>query len=61
MNKYLLVTTFFLASTVSFAANISENFDTRPVIPSVEKMRNVTWTWNNFASLPNMGKLEKDS
>ena len=24
-------------------------------------MRNNTWTWKNFANLPNMGKLERDS
>lgn len=60
MNKYLLVS-LFLVPTLSFASNFSEVFDTRPVIPSVEKMRNNTWTWKNFANLPNMGKLEQDS
>lgn len=60
MNKYLLAS-IFLIPTLSFASNFSEVFDTRPVIPTVEKMRNNTWTWKNFANLPNMGKLERDS
>jgi hypothetical protein len=60
MNKYLLAS-LFLVPTLSFASNFSEVFDTRPVIPTVEKMRNNTWTWKNFANLPNMGKLERDS
>lgn len=60
MNKYLLVS-LFLVPTLSFASNFSEVFDTRPVIPTVEKMRNNTWTWKNFANLPNMSKLERDS
>ena len=60
MNKYLLAS-LFLVPTLSFASNFSEVFDTRPVIPTVEKMRNNTWTWKNFANLPNMGKLEWDS
>ena len=60
MNKYLLAS-LFLVPTLSFASNFSEVFDTRPVIPTVEKMRNNTWTWKNFANLPNMGKLELDS
>ena len=60
MNKYLLAS-LFLIPTLSFASNFSEVFDTRPVIPTVEKMRNNTWTWKNFANLPNMGKLERDS
>lgn len=60
MNKYLLAS-LFLVPTLSSASNFSEVFDTRPVIPTVEKMRNNTWTWKNFANLPNMGKLERDS
>ena len=60
MNKYLLAS-LFLVPTLSFASNFSEVFDTRPVIPTVEKMRNNTWTWKNFANLQNMGKLERDS
>jgi hypothetical protein len=60
MNKYLLAS-LFLVPSLSFASNFSEVFDTRPVIPTVEKMRNNTWTWKNFANLPNMGKLERDS
>ena len=60
MNKYLLAS-LFLVPTLSFASNFSEVFDTGPVIPTVEKMRNNTWTWKNFANLPNMGKLERDS
>ena len=60
MNKYLLAL-LFLVPTLSVASNFSEVFDTRPVIPTVEKMRNNTWTWKNFANLPNMGKLERDS
>ena len=60
MNKYLLAS-LFLVPSLSFASNFSEVFDTRPVIPTVEKMRNSTWTWKNFANLPNMGKLERDS
>ena len=60
MNKYLLAS-LFLVPTLSFASNFSEVFDTRPVISTVEKMRNNTWTWKNFANLPNMGKLERDS
>ena len=60
MNKYLLAS-LFLVPTLSFASNFSEVFDTRPVIPTVEKMRNNTWTWKNFANLANMGKLERDS
>ena len=60
MKKYLLAS-LFLVPTLSFASNFSEVFDTRPVIPTVEKMRNNTWTWKNFANLPNMGKLERDS
>lgn len=60
MNKYLLAS-LFLVPTLSFASNFSEVFDTRPVIPTVEKMRNNTWTWKNFANLPNMSKLERDS
>ena len=60
MNKYLLAS-LFLVPTLSFASNFSEVFDTRPVIPTVEKMRNNTWTWKSFANLPNMGKLERDS
>ncbi|WP_286796878.1 hypothetical protein [Psychrobacter sp. UBA6291] len=60
MNKYLLAS-LFLVPTLSVASNFSEVFDTRPVIPTVEKMRNNTWTWKNFANLPNMGKLERDS
>ena len=60
MNKYLLAS-LFLVPTLSFASNFSVVFDTRPVIPTVEKMRNNTWTWKNFANLPNMGKLERDS
>ena len=31
------------------------------MIPTVEKMRNNTWAWKNFANLPNMSKLERDS
>ena len=60
MNKYLLAS-LFLVPTLSFASNFSEVFDTRPVIPTVEKMRNNTWAWKSFANLPNMGKLERDS
>ncbi len=60
MNKYLLAS-LFLVPSLSFASNFSEVFDTRPVIPTVEKMRNNTWTWKSFANLPNMGKLERDS
>jgi len=60
MKKYLLAS-LFLVPSLSFASNFSEVFDTRPVIPTVEKMRNNTWTWKNFANLPNMGKLERDS
>ena len=60
MNKYLLAS-LFLVPTLSVASNFSEVFDTRPVIPTVEKMRSNTWTWKNFANLPNMGKLERDS
>ena len=60
MKKYLLAS-LFLVPTLSFASNFSEVFDTRPVIPTVEKMRNNTWTWKSFANLPNMGKLERDS
>ncbi len=45
----------------NYTSNFSESFDTRPVLPTVEKMRNVIWAWENFADLPNVGKLEPDS
>ena len=49
MNKYLLAS-LFLVPTLSFASNFSEVFGTRPVIPTVEKMR-------NNPNLGNIGRL----
>lgn len=43
------------------AGNIPKAFDSRPVFPTVEKMRNADWTWQNFVTLPNASKLTKDT
>ena len=59
MKKYILAS-FFLLPTLSFAGNIPKAFDTRPVLPMVNEMRNLTWTWQNFASLPNTDPLQAD-
>lgn len=49
-----------LASTLSFAGNIPESFDTRPVLPTVNELRNINWTWSSLSKLPNTTKLERD-
>ena len=59
MKKTILVS-FLLIPSLSFAGNIPKAFDTRPVLPSVNKIRNENWTWQNFANLPNMDKLHPD-
>lgn len=59
--KKLLLTSLFLIPTLSFAGNnIPKAFDNRPVIPTVNKLRNESWTWQNFATLPNVNKLQRD-
>ena len=59
MKKYLL-SALFLLPVSSLAANIPAAFDTRPVLPTVNQLRNINWTWSNLAKLPNITKLERD-
>ena len=64
--KKLLLTSLFLIPILSVAGlsvasnNIPKAFDTRPVIPTVNKLRNESWTWQNFATLLNVDKLQRD-
>lgn len=60
MNKYLLMS-LLLIPVLSFADNAPEKFDNQPILPTLGKMRNATWTWKSFSDLPSMEKLEQDS
>ncbi|WP_169391727.1 MULTISPECIES: hypothetical protein [Psychrobacter] len=59
MNK-LILAALCLTPTFSIAANIPNDFNSKPVLPTVEKLRNEAWTWSNFSKLPKIGKLERD-
>ena len=59
--KKLLLTSLILIPTLGVAGNnIPKAFDNRPVIPTVNKLRNESWSWQNFATLPNVDKLQRD-
>lgn len=58
--KKLLLTLIVLSST-AYANNIPKAFDTRPILPMVQEMRTMDWTWATVAKLPTISKLEKDA
>lgn len=57
--KKLLTLTLLLSAT-AYANNIPDNFNNRPVLPMVQKLRTFDWTWQNVAKLPNISARESD-
>ena len=51
--KKLLALTLLLSAT-AYANNIPDNFNNRPVLPTVQKLRTFDWTWQNVAKLSNI-------
>lgn len=47
-------------SSMAYAGNIQSTFDTRPILPAVQKMRTMDWTWQNVATFANASSLSKD-
>lgn len=47
--KKFIVAVFIVSPMIANAGNTPEKaFDSRPVFPTVEKMQNVDWIWQNF-------------
>lgn len=57
--KKLLALTLLLSAT-AYANNIPDNFNNRPVLPTVQKLRTFDWTWQNVAKLSNISTREAD-